>query len=320
MPLSVTQVGLLRSLHFLLTDRHHSHHKGLNVSLPCSSAHHSHHKLSLRRASEICEKKAIKRKMQATADDQGRITRMKTKHGREILSNQANLLSFIGISLSKLGKLGGCLERAGRPPTELDEIISICDRHLTNLVQTLNSCREHVSEFQSMLVEIKTAASVGKDAAAEEEDAERKEKYAAADAAEDNDPAAEEKDADADVAEDTDPAAEEKDGAADAAEDNDLATEEKDADTDAAKDNDPTAEEKVADANAAEENDPADAAVAAATEDIWILADSAMNDLRRSDVGGRCVRLYGRAFPSVNTTGDYLGSSLPYSQEYPVSE
>ncbi|TVU51145.1 hypothetical protein EJB05_02553, partial [Eragrostis curvula] len=162
----------------------------------------------------------VKRKMQATADDQGWITRMKTKLNREILSNQvmiavrdrfdvlANLLSFMGISHSKLGKLGDCLERAGSPPSELDEIISICDRHLTNLVRTFNSCREHVSAFRSMLVEIKTAASVGKDAAAEEEDAVRKEKYAAADAAEDNDPAAEEKDADADAAKDNDPAAE----------------------------------------------------------------------------------------------------------------
>ncbi|TVU31015.1 hypothetical protein EJB05_22677 [Eragrostis curvula] len=161
---------------------------------------------------------------------------------------QANLLSFMGIWLSKLGKLGDCLERAGRPPSELDEIISICDRHLTNLVQTVNSCREHVSEFQSMLVEIKTAACVGKDTTAEEEDAERKEKYAAADAAEDTDPAAEEKDADADAAEDTNPAAEEKDAAADAAEDNDPAAEEKDADADAIKDNDPAVEEKDADA------------------------------------------------------------------------
>ncbi|TVU45279.1 hypothetical protein EJB05_04761 [Eragrostis curvula] len=120
--------------------------------------------------------------MQATADDQGRIARMKTKLNREILSNQvmiavldrfdvlANRLSFMGISHSKLGKLGDCMERAGSP-SELDEIISICDRHLTNLVRTFNSCREHVSEFRSMLVEIKTAASVGKDAAAEEEDA-----------------------------------------------------------------------------------------------------------------------------------------------------
>ncbi|TVU42005.1 hypothetical protein EJB05_08386, partial [Eragrostis curvula] len=223
--------------------------------------------------------------MQATADDQGRIMRMKTKLEREILSNQvmiavldrfnvqANLLSFMGISLSKRGKLGDCLERAGRPPSELDEIISICDRHLTNLVQTLNSCREHVSEFWSMLVEIKTAASVGKDAAAKEEDAERKEKYAAA---EDNDPAAEEKDADADATEETDPAAEEKDAVANAVEDNDPATEEKDADADVAKDNDPAAEEKDADADAAEDNDPADAAADTAADaavDIWILAD-----------------------------------------------
>ncbi|TVU04271.1 hypothetical protein EJB05_50156, partial [Eragrostis curvula] len=229
---------------------------------------------------------AVKRKMQATADDQGRITRMKTKLNREILSNQvmiavldqfdvlANLLSFMGISHNMLGKLGDCLERAGSPPSELDEIISICDRHLTNLVRTFNTCREHVSEFRSMLVEIKTVASVGKDAAAEEEDAERKEKYAAADAAEDNDPAAEEKDADADAAEDTDPAAEETDAAADAAEDNDPATEEKDAD-----------------ANAAEDNDPADAATDAAADaadDICIWAESAMHDLRRSDFGGRC--------------------------------
>ncbi|TVU03606.1 hypothetical protein EJB05_50793 [Eragrostis curvula] len=189
--------------------------------------------------------------MQAMADDQGRITRMKTKLNREILSNQfmiavlnwfdvlANLLSFMGISHSKLGKLGDCLERAGSPPSELDEIISICNRHLTNLVRTFNSCREHVSEFRRMLVEIKTAASVEKDAAAEEEDAEHKEKYAATDAVEDNDPAAEEKDADADAAEDTDPAAKEKDAAADTAEDNDPAVEEKDADADAAEDNDP---------------------------------------------------------------------------------
>ncbi|TVU06145.1 hypothetical protein EJB05_49341, partial [Eragrostis curvula] len=60
--------------------------------------------------------------MQATADDQGRITCMKTKLNREILSNQfmiavldrfdvlANLLSFMGISHSMLGKLGDCLE------------------------------------------------------------------------------------------------------------------------------------------------------------------------------------------------------------------
>ncbi|TVU04077.1 hypothetical protein EJB05_50368, partial [Eragrostis curvula] len=183
--------------------------------------------------------------MQATTDDQGRITRMKTKLNREILSNQVmiavlnrfdvltNLLSFMGILHSKLGKLGDCLERAGSPPT-------------------FNSRREHVSEFRSMLVEIKTAASVEKDAAAEEEDTERKEKYAAADAAEDNDPAAEEKDADADSAEDTDPAAEEKDAAADAAEDND-----------------PAAEEKDANANAAEDNDPADAAADAADDILF---------------------------------------------------
>ncbi|TVU42206.1 hypothetical protein EJB05_08599 [Eragrostis curvula] len=156
--------------------------------------------------------------MQATADDQGRITRMKTMLNREIQSNQvmiavldrfdvlANLLSFLGISHSKLGKLGDFLERAGSPPSELDEIISICDRHLTNLVRSFNSCRKHVSEFWSMLVEIKTAASVGKDAAAEEEDAERKEKYAATDAVKDNDPAAEEKDADTDAVEDNDSA------------------------------------------------------------------------------------------------------------------
>ncbi|TVU18559.1 hypothetical protein EJB05_34665, partial [Eragrostis curvula] len=91
---------------------------------------------------------AVKRKMHATTDDQGRITRMKTKLSREILSNQvmiavldrfdvlANLLSFMGISHNKLGKLGDCLERAGSPPSELDEIISICDRHLTNLVRS----------------------------------------------------------------------------------------------------------------------------------------------------------------------------------------
>ncbi|TVU04208.1 hypothetical protein EJB05_50234, partial [Eragrostis curvula] len=136
---------------------------------------------------------AIKRKMQATADDQGRITRKKTKLNREILSNQvmiavlnrfdllANLMSFMGISHTKLGKLGDCLERTGSPRSELDEIISICDRHLTNLVRTFNSCRKHVSEFRSMLVEIKIVASVEKGAAAEEEDIERKEKYAAAD-------------------------------------------------------------------------------------------------------------------------------------------
>ncbi|TVU25472.1 hypothetical protein EJB05_27970, partial [Eragrostis curvula] len=202
---------------------------------------------------------AVKRKMQATADDQGRITRMKTKLDHEILADhdlvmiavldrfdvQANLLSVMGISHSKLGKLGGYLERAGRPPSELDEIISMCDRHLTNLVRTLNSCREN-----SMLVEIKTAMSVGKYTAAEEEDAEPKEKYAAA---EDNDPAAEEKDADTDTAEDTDTAAEEKDDAADAAEDNDPATEKKDADADAAEDNDPADEEKDAAADAAED-------------------------------------------------------------------
>jgi hypothetical protein len=35
----------------------------------------------------------------------------------------------------------------------------------------LSSCRDNVAKFWSMLVEIKTAASVGKDAAAEEEDA-----------------------------------------------------------------------------------------------------------------------------------------------------
>ncbi|TVU50489.1 hypothetical protein EJB05_01861 [Eragrostis curvula] len=96
----------------------------------------------------------------------------------------------MGISHSKLGKLGDYLERARRPTSELDEIISMCDRHLTNLVQTLNSCRENVSEFRSILVEIKTAASVGK--------------YAAANAAEDNDPAAKEKDADTDSVEDND--------------------------------------------------------------------------------------------------------------------
>ncbi|TVU51760.1 hypothetical protein EJB05_03204 [Eragrostis curvula] len=198
---------------------------------------------------------------------------MKTKLNREILSNQvmivvldrfdvqANILSFMGISHSKLGKLGDCLERAGSPPSELDEIISICDRHLTNLVRTFNSCREHIFEFRSMLVEIKTAASVGKDAATEEEDAERKEKYAAADAAEDNDPAAEEKDADVDATEDTDPAAKEKDAAADAAEDND-----------------PAAEEKHADANAAEDNDPADATAAAAAKDICSWAERLVRD------------------------------------------
>ncbi|TVT99425.1 hypothetical protein EJB05_55197, partial [Eragrostis curvula] len=94
---------------------------------------------------------AVKRKKQATADDQGMITRMKTKLNREILSNQvmivvldrfnvlANLLSFMGISHSKLGKLGDCLERAGSLPSELNEINSICDRHLTNLVRTFNS-------------------------------------------------------------------------------------------------------------------------------------------------------------------------------------
>ncbi|TVU18460.1 hypothetical protein EJB05_34562, partial [Eragrostis curvula] len=137
---------------------------------------------------------AVKRKMQATADDQWRITRMKTKLHRHILADQvmievvnrfdlqAKLLSFMGISHSKLGELGDFLERAGRPPSEVDEIISLCDRHLTNLVRT---------------------ASVGEDAAAEEEDAERKKKYADADAdaAEDNDPAAEEEDAAADTAE-----------------------------------------------------------------------------------------------------------------------
>ncbi|TVU51488.1 hypothetical protein EJB05_02920 [Eragrostis curvula] len=251
MPLSVTQVGLLRSLHFLPADRHHSHHKGLNVS---SRAHPritrttNSHRVELQR---LRKKRiaAIKRKMQATADDQGRITRMKTKLNREILSNRvmiavlnrfdllANLLSFMGISHSKLGKLGDCLD-----------------------------CREHVSEFQSMLVEIKTATSVEKDAAAEEEDAERKEKYAATDAAEDNDPAAEEKDADADAAEDDDPPAEEKDAAA--------------------KDNDPAVEEKDADADAAEDNDPADAAAAA--DDSFLWSDSAMHDLCRSDIDGRC--------------------------------
>ncbi|TVU42184.1 hypothetical protein EJB05_08577 [Eragrostis curvula] len=197
---------------------------------------------------------------------------MKTKLNCEIQSNQvmiavldrfdvlANLLSFMGISHSKQGKLGDFLERAGSPPSELDEIISICDRHLTNLVPSFNSCRKHVSEFWSMLVEIKTAASVGKDAAAEEEDAERKEKYAAADAVTDNDPATEEKDADADAAEDIDPAAEEKDAAADAAEDNDPAAEEKDADEDAV-----------------EDNDPADAAADAA-DDICIWAERWFRD------------------------------------------
>lgn len=43
-----------------------------------------------------------------------------------------------------------------------------------------SSCRDNVAKFWSMLVEIKTAASVGKDAAAEEEDAMRKEKDSAA--------------------------------------------------------------------------------------------------------------------------------------------
>ncbi|TVU31184.1 hypothetical protein EJB05_22861, partial [Eragrostis curvula] len=89
---------------------------------------------------------AVNRKMQAMADDQGRITRMKTKLDREILADQVmiavldrfnvhvNILSVMGILHSKLGKLGDCLERAGRPPSELDEIISMCDRHLKNLV------------------------------------------------------------------------------------------------------------------------------------------------------------------------------------------
>ncbi|TVU14561.1 hypothetical protein EJB05_38036 [Eragrostis curvula] len=211
--------------------------------------------------------------MQATADDQGKITHMKTKLNHEILSNQvmiavlnrfdvlANLLSFMGISHTKLGKLGDFLERAGSPPSELDEIISICERHQTNLVRTFNSCREHVSEFWSMLVEIKTAASVEKDAAAEEEDAERKEKYAAVDTAEDNDPAVEEKDADADAAEDTDPTAEEKDAAADAADEV----------------NDPAAEEKDADADAAEDNDPADAAADAA-DDFFLRSERLVRD------------------------------------------
>ncbi|TVU04028.1 hypothetical protein EJB05_50411 [Eragrostis curvula] len=160
---------------------------------------------------------------------------------------QAKLLSVMGISHSRLGKLGDCLERAGRPPREVDGIISMCNWHLTNLVRTLNSCHENVSEFRSMLVEIKTAASMGKDSAAEEEDTERKEKYAAANAIEDNDPAVEKKDADVDATEDTDPATEEKD----TAEDNDRATEEKDADTDAAEDNVPAGEEKDASADTA---------------------------------------------------------------------
>ncbi|TVU03600.1 hypothetical protein EJB05_50787 [Eragrostis curvula] len=300
MPLSVTQVGLLRSLHFLSADRHHSHHRLKRLPPVLIRASLAPQTLTawsfrdLRKKRRDMDKgrneqqrggRSRKRQEQCKPGACGSSCRRNnpgkaTKLNREILSSQVltavldrfdfqvNLLSFMGISHSKLGKLGDCLERAGSPPSELDEIISICDRHLTNLVRTFNSCREHVSEFRSMLVGIKTAVSVEKDAAVEEEDAAAdtaEEKYAAADTAEDNVPAAEEIDADTDAAEDTDPAAEEKDAAADAAEDND-----------------PAAEEKDADADAAEDNDPADAAAA---DDICLWSE--------------------RAFPSVNTTGDY---------------
>jgi hypothetical protein len=88
---------------------------------------------------------AVKRKLQATANDQWMMKRMRAKLRRQILADQvmievvnrfdiqAKLLSFMGTSHSKLGELGDLLERAGRPPSEVDEIISFCDRQLRNL-------------------------------------------------------------------------------------------------------------------------------------------------------------------------------------------
>ncbi|TVU16551.1 hypothetical protein EJB05_40122, partial [Eragrostis curvula] len=127
---------------------------------------------------------AVKRKMQATAND------------------QRNSCHSWKLRTASWGNWGTYWSEPEDHQVKSTRSSPCATGHLRNLEQTLNSCRENVSELRSLLVEIKTTASVGEDAAAEEEDAEGKEEdNADTDAAGDNDPAAEEDDAAVDAAE-----------------------------------------------------------------------------------------------------------------------
>ncbi|TVU50102.1 hypothetical protein EJB05_01459, partial [Eragrostis curvula] len=170
----------------------------------------------------------IKRKMKATADDQGRNTRIKDSEElgdetmrmvHERIGIHKDLLKLMENSHTELvGLVGGNMQLNG---IERSKIVSMCDMEVANLeqcVSNLSSLRDTITNFRNNLKEKKAAAAEGEDVVAAE-DADREE----VDAAEVNDPAAEKKDA---PAVEADTAVEKKDTTAD---EMDAAGKEKDA-------------------------------------------------------------------------------------------